>query len=115
MTTLYGIKNCDSIKKARQWLQQHDIDYHFHDFREQGIEQLIISQWIVQLGWKKVVNKRSTTWKLLDSQQRDNMTSQTAIDVIASNPTLVKRPLLDVQGQYYVGFKPAEYQAIFSV
>ena len=112
--TLYGITNCDTIKKARQWLELHDIDYQFHDFRAQGIEPQVISRWIEQLGWEKVVNKRSTTWKQLDSIERDNMNSQSAITAASNNPTLVKRPLLDMDGQYYVGFKPADYHTLFN-
>ncbi|MEH6559538.1 MAG: ArsC family reductase [Oceanicoccus sp.] len=111
--TLYGIKNCDTVKKARQWLDTHEITYHFHDFREQDISSDQVKLWIQQLGWDKVVNKRSTTWKQLGDAARDNMDEGSAVAAILSNPTLVKRPLLDIDGQYSVGFSPEGYQTTF--
>ena len=113
MTTLYGIKNCDTVKKAQKWLDQHNVDYKFHDFRQDGIEKNQVSQWIDQLGWETVVNKRSTTWKALDDASKNSMDSKTAIDAILENPTLVKRPLLDLNGVFSVGFKAADYEAKF--
>ena len=113
MTVLYGIKNCDTVKKARKWLDENHIDYRFHDFREQGIEQKSVTDWVRALGWEAVVNKRSTTWKQLDPGLRDSMDEQSAISAIMDNPTLVKRPLLETQNQYFVGFKAADYNAIF--
>ena len=114
MTTLYGIKNCDTVKKARQWLEQHNIDYRFHDFRADGIDKTQIAQWIDQLGWETLVNKRSTTWKQLDQATRDTLNENTVTEVILDNPTLIKRPLLDIDGHYSVGFKAAEYQERFN-
>jgi Spx/MgsR family transcriptional regulator len=113
VTTLYGIKNCDTVKKARIWLDDNNVDYHFHDFREQGIDKKIVSGWVKQLGWETVVNKRSTTWKQMDASSRDNMTEVSAIAAVLENPTLVKRPLLDINGQYSVGFKASDYEARF--
>ena len=111
--TLYGIKNCDTVKKARKWLDAHEINYHFHDFREQDINSNQVKLWIQQLGWDKVVNKRSATWKQLDGTERDNMDEVSAVAAILGNPTLVKRPLLDIDGQYSVGFSAEDYQAKF--
>lgn len=113
MTTLYGIKNCDTVKKARQWLDSNKIDYRFHDFRQDGIEQEQVTQWIKQLGWETVVNKRSTTWKTLTPADREAMNTNTAISAILNNPTLVKRPLLDINGQFSVGFKATDYAEKF--
>jgi arsenate reductase len=113
VTTLYGIKNCDTVKKARQWLKDNDIDYQFHDFREQGVDRETVVSWISQLGWETVVNKRSTSWKQLDETTRQSMDEKTAIDCILGNPTLVKRPLLDRDGNFSAGFKAADYQTFF--
>ena len=113
MTVLYGIKNCDTVKKARKWLDENGVAYRFHDFREQDIEKKQVTDWVRQLGWESVVNKRSTTWKQLSAEQRDSMDEQSAIIAIIDNPTLVKRPLLDMNGDYRVGFKAADYAAIF--
>ncbi|WP_101756604.1 ArsC family reductase [Oceanicoccus sp. KOV_DT_Chl] len=112
-TTLYGIKNCDTVKKARQWLDQHQIAYHFHDFRQDGIGRAEVEQWIKQLGWETVVNKRSTSWKELTPAKREAMDAATAATAILENPTLVKRPLLALNGQFSVGFKAADYQEKF--
>lgn len=113
MITLYGIKNCDTVKKARNWLELHSIDYNFHDFREQGVDADQLRQWLAELGWEQVVNKRSTTWKQLPAATRDNMDETTAAAAILDQPTLVKRPLLDTGTQRYTGFKDAMYREIF--
>lgn len=112
-TTLYGIKNCDTVKKARKWLDQAKVDYTFHDFREDGLDKKQARQWLDALGWETLVNKRSTTWKQLDSAQREAMDKSSALQAILKHPTLIKRPLLDLQGNYYVGFKESEYQQLF--
>jgi len=95
LITLYGIKNCDTVKKARKWLDSHGIEYHFHDFREAG-------------------NRRSTSWKGLAEQDRLNMNDATALKAILNQPTLIKRPLLDTGKQRYAGFSAASYAKIFS-
>jgi arsenate reductase (glutaredoxin) len=114
MITLYGIKNCDTVKKARTWLEQHKVDYHFHDFRADGLTATQIADWIAELGLEALVNKRSTTWKELDEAIKNQFNEATAIAVINQYPTLIKRPLLDTGGQKYVGFKDTEYNRIFS-
>lgn len=112
MITLYGIKNCDSVKKAQKWLEKNQIDYSFHDFRSDGLEVNQVSTWINTLGWETLVNKRSTTWKALDASVKSEMTKETAISAVMASPTLIKRPLLDVTHQLMVGFKEADYQAL---
>jgi arsenate reductase len=111
--TLYGIKNCDTVKKARRWMEQHAIDYQFHDFRVDGLEPEQVQAWLDELGWESLVNRRSTTWKQLDPAVRDSLNASTVLPLILEQPTLVKRPLLDTGAQRYVGFKTTEYQAIF--
>lgn len=114
MITLYGIKNCDTVKKARTWLEQHKVDYHFHDFRADGLGEAQVKRWIAEIGLETLVNKRSTTWKELNDSIKDNFNADTAVAVIVENPTLIKRPLLDTGTQRYVGFKDAEYSTIFN-
>jgi arsenate reductase (glutaredoxin) len=113
MTTLYGIKNCDTVKKARDWLAANNIDYKFHDFRADGLSETQVTQWITELGLDTLVNKRSTTWKELDEATKSNFDAQ-AVQVITANPTLIKRPLLDTGKRKQVGFKEIEYTKIFN-
>ena len=115
MTTLYGIKNCDTIKKARKWLDTNAVDYRFHDFRVDGVDKDQLIGWLKTLGWQTVVNKRSTTWKQLDTSIRDNMNEATAVAAILENPTLIKRPVLETGQDCLIGFKQQEYGALFKL
>ena len=114
MITLYGIKNCDTVKKAKLWLAENDIEYHFHDYRTDGLSADSVSHWIAELGWETLLNKRSTTWKQLDADVKENMNEETAKIAILAHPTLIKRPLLDTENARHVGFKPDTYASIFS-
>lgn len=114
MITLYGIKNCDTVKKARRWLEQHGVDYHFHDVREDGLEAESVEAWLDELGWEQLLNKRSTTWKQLDTALRDTMDDQSARGAILDYPTLIKRPLLDTGHERFTGFSADKYQSIFN-
>ena len=114
MITLYGIKNCDTVKKARDWLVKNNIDCRFHDFRTDGLDKTQVTNWIAELGLETLVNKRSTTWKELDEITKANFNEQNAVAVILENPTLIKRPLLDISKRIHVGFKDTEYTTIFN-
>ena len=114
MITLYGIKNCDTVKKARQWLDDNDLEYHFHDFRSDGLSADSVEQWIAELGWETLLNKRSTSWKQLDPALRESMSEDSAKAAILAQPTLIKRPLLDTTEARHVGFKPDIYATIFA-
>ncbi len=114
MITLYGIKNCDTVKKSREWLTKNNIDYRFHDFRTNGLDKAQVNNWITEIGLENLVNKRSTTWKELGDSIKNNFNEQNAASVIVENPTLIKRPLLDTGKQKHVSFKEAEYARIFS-
>ncbi len=109
---VYGIKNCDTVKKARDWLAKHNIEYHFHDFRADGLNAAQVKNWIAEIGLETLVNKRSTTWKELDDDAKENFSEKTAVAIIVENPTLIKRPLLDTGKQKHVGFKDAEYATL---
>ncbi len=113
MTTLYGIKNCDTVKKARKWLEQQAVDYNFHDVRADGLSKKQLQQWAKVVGWETLVNKRSTTWKQLPEATRDGLTEKTAITTLLEHPTLIKRPVLEHSNDVHVGFQADNYSAIF--
>jgi arsenate reductase len=113
MTILYGIKNCDTVKKARDWLAKNNIEYRFHDFRADGLDKKQVINWIAEIGLENLVNKRSTTWKELGEHIKNQFDANSAVTIIVENPTLIKRPLLDTGKQKHIGFKEAEYRQIF--
>lgn len=114
MITLHGIKNCDTVKKARRWLDDHGIEYIFHDFREDGLDPKALQEWLGELGWEQLLNRRSTTWKQLSPERRDSMDAAAAKEAILEQPTLIKRPLLDTGHERFVGFSADRYQTIFN-
>jgi Spx/MgsR family transcriptional regulator len=114
LITLYGIKNCDTVKKARKWLDLHGIEYRFHDFRADGLAPETVAGWLEELGWESLVNRRSTSWKALDEATREGMDNSSALAAIMAQPTLIKRPLLDTGHERFTGFSAASYQTIFS-
>lgn len=113
MTTLFGIKNCDTVKKARKWLEANNSDYTFHDFRTDGITAAQVQHWVAALGWETLINKRSTTWKQLDEDTKLNLNNSSVVDVILASPTLIKRPLVERNGAFSVGFKAADFEQKF--
>jgi len=114
VTTLYGIKNCDTVKKAKKWLESHSIEYRFHDFRVDGLSEAQINAWIQELGLDTLINKRSTTWKALNDKTKEGLDEHSALAIILENPTLIKRPLLDTGQQRFVGFKDDIYASALS-
>ncbi len=112
MTTLYGIKNCDTVKKAQKYLSEQGVAFHFHDFRVDGIDEGLVKTFIEHLGLDKVINKRSTTWKQLSPEQRDTLDADSALALCVDNPTLIKRPVLKHNNAYHIGFKASDYDAI---
>ncbi len=115
MLTLYGIKNCDTVRKARKWLDQHGVDYQFHDFREDGLDSDRLQQWLDELGWETVINRRSTSWKALSPEVRETMDQQVALREALAAPTLIKRPVLDTGEARHLGFSAANYQKILNL
>ncbi|KXF81241.1 ArsC family reductase [Enterovibrio coralii] len=113
-TVVYGIKNCDTIKKAVKWLEQEGQTFTFHDYRKDGIDQDMLKQFVDALGWEALVNKRGTTFRALSDEQKNNLDETNAIALMLVQPAMIKRPLLAHGGNYYLGFKPAEYESIFS-
>lgn len=114
MTTLHGIKTCDSVRKARRWLEQHDIAYTFRDFRESAPTREEVRDWLTRCDWEQLLNRRSTSWKQLDASARSAVIdAESAIEVIVGNPTVIKRPLLVLDQTVHLGFSDQRYQAIF--
>jgi arsenate reductase len=109
--TIYGIRNCDTMKKAFVWLEQHQIDYTFHDYKKQGISEETLCNWLQQLDWETLVNRRGTTWRKLPDDVKSSMDKESAIREMINNPSLIKRPVLEVDGTIIVGFSEEQYQA----
>ncbi len=112
MNILYGIKNCDSVKKARKWLDEQHIAYQFHDFRTDGLTQQQLSRFISQGSWEKLLNKRSTSWKQLEAEQKRDLTADKAAALMLDNPTLIKRPVLEADKHFLIGFSVETYQIL---
>ena len=112
--TMYGIPNCDTIKKAKKWLEAEGIDYQFHDYRKQGVDPAMVTTFCDALGWENVLNKRSTSWRNLTDEQKTDLDQAKAVALMIEQPTLVRRPVLDRDSTFKVGFKDADYQAFFA-
>jgi len=108
--TLYGIKNCDTMKKARQWLADHQIDYRFHDYKVAGIEAARLQRWSRELGWQRLLNRAGTTYRKLSEAQKTDLDEPKALALMLENPSLIKRPVLEHGQRFYVGFDPVLYQ-----
>lgn len=108
--TLYGIKNCDTVRKARRWLETNGISHRFHDFRSDGLEAAELEQWSEQLGWEPLLNRRSTTYRQLSAEQTESLDRQRAIALMLEQPTLIKRPVAVFQGEVRVGFRGSDWQ-----
>ncbi len=115
MTTLYGIPNCDTVKKARAWLNEHGVAHDFHDFKKHGVPDAALDQWLVQLGWEVLVNRKGTTWRQLDEAERAAVVDVTsARAALLAHPSLIKRPVVQWTGQseaVTVGFDAANWAA----
>ncbi|KZN36472.1 hypothetical protein N480_17385 [Pseudoalteromonas luteoviolacea S2607] len=110
---LYGIPNCDTIKKAKKFLQQNEIEFAFHDYRKDGLTPQMLDAFVEQLGWEAVLNKRGTTFRALSDEQKQNLNETTAKQHMLESPAMIKRPILDVDSTLHVGFKADQYQEIF--
>lgn len=112
MITLYGIPNCDTIKKSRKWLKDNDIDYEFHDYKKHGVPEKELKVWVKKLGWEIFLNKRGTTWRKLDEQVKNSVDEASAIQIMLGNPSIIKRPVLVKGSDILVGFKESEYSQL---
>lgn len=112
-TTLYGIKNCDTVKKARTWLDEHAVAYRFHDYKTAGIDRARLEHWCAKLGWETVLNRAGTTFRKLPDADKQGLTERKAIALMLSQPSMIKRPILDTGRTLLAGFKPEEYAQKF--
>lgn len=113
MVTLFGIPNCDTIKKARKWLDTNDIEFQFHDYRKDGLNSKQLKQWAKELGWETLLNRRGVTWRKLPEADREAINEKSAIDLMLEHPAMIKRPLLDTGKTRVVGFRKKEYSELF--
>ncbi|UXY17084.1 ArsC family reductase [Chitiniphilus purpureus] len=109
---LYGIPNCDTVKKARAWLAEAGLEYAWHDYKKQGVDRALLQGWIGQRGWEVLVNKSGTTWRKLDDDSKAAVhDAESAIALMLSQPSVIKRPVLEHDGKILVGFNPNDYAA----
>ena len=113
MITLYGIPNCDTMKKARAWLAERGIDYAFHDYKKAGVDEKTLRTWVEELGWEPLLNTRGTMWRKVPQAVKDNIDEASAIALMLETPSIIKRPVLDTGKERHVGFKPEHYEKIF--
>lgn len=113
MTTLYGIPNCDTIRKAKHWLQDNQVEFQFHDFRKDGLDECQLESWVDELSWELLLNKRGLTWRKLPDDQKTGIDRDGAIALLLQEPAMIKRPVLDLGTRRVVGFEPAVYEEIF--
>jgi len=108
--TIYGIKNCDTMKKARAWLELHGVQYDFHDYKTSGIEAARLTRWAGEVGWETLLNRAGTTFRKLPENQKTDLTEVKAIALMLEQPSMIKRPVLETNGRIVVGFKPDVYE-----
>jgi arsenate reductase len=112
--TLYGIPNCDTVKKARTWLAEHGQEFDFHDFKKQGLSRETVAGWLEQVDWEILVNRKGTTWRKLSDERRAQVVDKAgALELMLENPSVVKRPVLEGAGPLSVGFSAEQYGRIF--
>jgi len=109
---LYGIKNCDTVKKARRFLDDKSMTYTFHDMRVDGLDKATIGAWLETVSWEVLLNKRSTTWRNIAQEQKDSISQDSAIELMLESPTLIKRPVLVTDNKVLVGFNENNYQEL---
>jgi len=109
--TIYGIPNCDSCRKARRWLESGSVEHHFHDLRNDAIRSDVLARWAGSVGWQKLLNTRSTTWRGIPQEQREDMDEERALKLMLQHPTLIKRPVLENKNLILVGFSDESYAA----
>jgi arsenate reductase len=112
--TLYGIKNCDTMKKARAWLDAHKVAYDFHDYKTHGMDQRDLERWAKEVGWERLLNRAGTTFRKLPEEERENVNEKKALALMLAQPSMIKRPVLERGGTLIVGFTPEIYQKAFA-
>ena len=113
MTAIYGIKNCDTMKKAFTWLDKHKVEYSFHDYKKEGIDRARLEKWVKAQGWEVLLNRAGTTFKKLPDQDKESITEKKAIALMLAQPSMIKRPVIEKGAKLLVGFKPEDYEKAF--
>ena len=113
MNTNYGIKNCDTKKKAMRWQDEHGVDYRFHDYRKDGLDSRRLKAWEKEIGWETLLNRRGMLWRKLPEMARDSINRENALRIMQDNPAIIKRPVLDLGDRRVVGFKAEDYSQLF--
>jgi arsenate reductase (glutaredoxin) len=108
--TIYGIKNCETMKKARAWLDAHRVAYAFHDYKSAGIDRASLERWAGAAGWETLLNRAGTTFRKLPQSDKERLTEKKAIALMLGQPSMIKRPVLDAGGKLLVGFTPERYE-----
>jgi arsenate reductase len=111
--TLYGIPNCDTVKKARDWLGQHGVAFDFHDYKKAGIDRATLQGWANQVGWEVLLNRSGTTFRGLAPEQKEGIDEAKAIGLMTAQPSMIKRPVVEAGDRLLVGFKPDQFAAAF--
>ncbi len=112
---MYGIANCDTVRKARHWLKEHDIDCTFHDYKKEAISMDDLQTWCEQVNWEVLLNKRGTTWRKLSDMDKSDLNQCKAINLLLEHTSMIKRPVLLVDGKMTVGFSESVYKDVFSI
>lgn len=111
--TMYGIKNCDTMKKAFTWLDQHGVEYHFHDYKREGVQTATLAAWATQVGWERLANTRGPTWRRIPEASRTGLDEQRALALLAANPSAIRRPVIEAGKALLVGFDADEFERTF--
>ncbi|MEJ2454653.1 MAG: ArsC family reductase [Candidatus Thiodiazotropha sp.] len=114
MVKIYGIPNCDTMKKARQWLDTHGIAYEFHDYKKEGVDEKRLRRWVEQVGWESLLNRRGMMWRKLDEAAKADIDEASAIRIMLETPSIIKRPVLELGDSVHLGFKEAQYAKLFT-
>lgn len=109
---LYGIRNCDTMKKAWTWLDSHGLVYDFHDYKKQGVDRTTLESWVRQVGWETLLNRAGTTFRKLPDAEKQGLDARKAVELMLAQPSMIKRPVLEADGRLLVGFKPETYAAL---
>lgn len=111
--TIYGIRNCDTMKKARAWLDHENVAYRFHDYKKAGIDRDRLAEWLRTVDWPVLLNRAGTTFRKLPDAEKSDLDADRAVDLMVAYPSMIKRPVLDIDGGIIVGFDPEKYQRAF--
>ncbi len=114
MLTIYGISNCDTVKKAKKWLESHDLPYQFHDYKKQGCSPDLVKEFARHFSIEQLINKRGTTWRSLSNAEQTNLEPANAVILMSSNPSLIKRPILHHKQRWLIGFSEDNYQQLIN-